>query len=198
MIFLLGKKLNMSQIFDEEGNVIPVTIISAVPSVVTQIKTLKEDGYAAIQIGFEKITKEKKIKKSMKNKEYKHLREFKSKNKYEISDLITLDEFKEGEKVIISGISKGKGFQGVVKRYGFHGQIATHGFRHTQRTPGSIGTTGMDKVVKGRKMPGRMGNKRLTIKGLKIIKIDRENNLLFIKGSIPGRNNTLLELKKYS
>ena len=185
----------MTQVFNEDGDVVPVTIIKATPSVVTQIKTIENDGYSAVQIGFEKITKAKKIKKSMAGKEFKHLREFKTEKKYKVADLVDLNQFEEGQKVMVSGISKGKGFQGVVKRHGFHGQIATHGFRHTQRTPGSIGTTGMDKVMKGRKMPGRMGNKRISIKGLKIIKIDAENNLLFIKGSVPGRRGTLLEVK---
>ncbi len=197
MNFILAKKINMSQIFDSEsGDVVPVTIIKVTPSTVTQIKTIEKDGYNSIQIGFEKITKQKKIKHLMKGKEYNFLKEFKSQKEYKVGDLVSFDQFEEGQKVIISGKSKGKGFQGVVKRHGFHGQTATHGYRHTQRTPGSIGTTGMDKVVKGRKMPGKMGNKRFTIKGLKIIKIDKENNLLFIKGSIPGSRNRLLEIKK--
>lgn len=195
MKFMLARKINMTQVFNEDGDVVPVTIIKATPSVVTQIKMIENDGYSAVQIGFEKITKAKKIKKSMAGKEFKHLREFKTEKEYKVADLVDLNQFEEGQKVMVSGISKGKGFQGVVKRHGFHGQIATHGFRHTQRTPGSIGTTGMDKVMKGRKMPGRMGNKRISIKGLKIIKIDAENNLLFIKGSVPGRKNTLLEVK---
>ena len=185
----------MTQVFDKDGKVVPVTIIKAGPSIVTQVKTIEKDGYNSVQIGFQKITKVKKIKKSMKGKEYKYLKEFEADKKLNIGDFVDLGEFVEGKKIIISAHSKGKGFQGVIKRHGFHGQTATHGFRHTQRTPGSIGTQGIDRVVKGRKMSGRMGNKRRTVKGLKIIKIDKENNLLFVKGSVPGRKNTLLELK---
>ncbi len=196
MKYLLAKKINMSQIFNKDGDVVPITILKSFPSVVTQIKTIEKDGYDSIQIGFEKIVKKKKIKYSMKGKEYKYLREFKTKKEYKLGDIVGFDQFKEKDKIFVSAISKGKGFQGVVKRHGFHGQSATHGYRHTQRTPGSIGTTGMDKVVKGRKMPGRMGNERVSVKGLRIVKIDKENNLLFVKGSIPGRNNTLVEVKK--
>jgi len=190
----LGNKLKMSQIFDEKGNVIPVTLIEAGPCFITQIKTKERDGYEAIQIGFKKI-KEKKVKKTQKTKPFKYLREFKDDiSKYKIGQKIDVSLFQEGEKIKISGISKGKGFAGGVKRWGFAGSPATHGTKDTQRAPGSIGMRWPQRVVKGRRMAGRMGSERVTIKNLQIVKIDPENNLIAIKGAIPGRRGTLLEI----
>lgn len=185
----------MSQIFDEKGNVVPVTLIEAGPCFVTQIKTKEKDGYEAIQIGFQKIEKEKKIKKTMKGKEFKYLREFKNNGEYKIGDKIDVSIFQEGEKVKISGISKGKGFQGVVKRWGFSGRNASHGVKHEHRTPGSTGSSYPQRVVKGRKLPGRTGFKRVTIRNLKIVKIDPENNLIAIKGAVPGPKRAVLEIR---
>ncbi len=199
MKFILGRKLGMSQVFDKEGKAIPVTIIEAGPCFITQIKNKEKDGYEAVQIGFEKL-KDKKVKKPQKDKPYRYLREFSiadSQFSKKIGDKITVDIFQEGDIVKVTGISKGKGFQGVVKRHGFSGGPASHGHRHVLRTPGSIGSAFPERVVKGRKMPGHTGAKQVTISGLKIIKIDPENNLLAVKGAVPGPNGGLVEIKTY-
>jgi len=195
MKFILGKKLEMSQFFNEKGKVIPVTLIESGPCYVTQVKNKEKDKYEAVQLGFEKILKKKKIKKTMKGKEYRYLREFKNGKEYKIGDEIDVSVFQEGDKIKISGISKGKGFQGAVKRWGFHGRNATHGVKHEQRTLGSVGSAYPERVIKGRKMPGRMGAERVTVKNLKIAKVDKENNLLAVEGAVPGRRGTLLEIR---
>ena len=185
----------MSQMFDEKGDVIPCTLIEAGPCEVLQVKTLDKDKYEAIQIGFEKRTKN--IKKTDKGKEYKHIKEYKADEgakDIKQGDIIDVSVFEQGNKVKISGISKGKGFQGGVKRHGFHGRKATHGVKHEQRTIGSVGSAYPQRVIKGRKMPGRMGYDRTTVKNLKIVKIDKENNLIAVKGAVPGRRGTLLEI----
>lgn len=185
----------MSQIFDEKGNVIPVTLIKAGPCYITQIKTKEKDKYESVQIGFEKL-KDKKIKKSRKSKPYRYLKEFKTQNsELKTGDKIDVSVFQEGDIVKISGISKGKGFAGGVKRWGFHGKPATHGTKHEERTIGSTGSAFPQRVIKGKKMPGRMGTERITVKNLKVAKIDVENNIIMIKGAIPGRRGTLLEIR---
>jgi len=207
MKFILGAKLRMSQIFDEKGNVVPITLVEAGPCYVTQIKIKearkdsgsqeKKDGYEAVQIGFGGL-KEKKIKKSQKNKPYKCLKEFRGNidiAKYKAGDKIDVSIFQEGEEVAISGISKGKGFQGAVKLWGFKGKMATHGTKHEGRTVGSVGSRYPQRVIKGKKMPGRMGSERITVKNLKVVKIDKENNLLAIRGAVPGRKGTILEIR---
>ncbi|OGZ18166.1 MAG: 50S ribosomal protein L3 [Candidatus Nealsonbacteria bacterium RBG_13_37_56] len=194
-MFILGKKIEMSQIFDEKGNVIPVTLVEAGPCFIVQIKTKEKDDYEAIQIGFEKL-KDKKITKNKKSKPYKYIKEFKSDNlNYKQGDKIDISVFKEGDKIKISSISKGKGFAGAVKRWGFHGRGASHGVKHEERTIGSTGCRFPQRVIKGKKMPGRDGSQRITIKNLKIVKIDPEKNLLAIKGAVPGRRGTLLEIR---
>ena len=194
MKFILGLKLGMSQIFDEKGNVVPVTLVEAGPCRVAQVKTKEKDGYGAIQVGFQKL-KPKKVKKPLKKKPFRYLREFRGEvSEYKIGDDVDVSVFQEGDTVKVSGISKGKGFQGAVKRWGFSGRDATHGVKHEHRTLGSVGTTGPQRVIKGKKMPGRMGTERVTVKNLKIVKIDKENNLLAIKGAVPGRKGTLLEI----
>ena len=195
MKFILGKKLEMSQIFDDKGNVIPVTLIEAGPCYITQIKTKERDKYEAIQIGFERL-KDKKVKKPQKDRPYRYLREFSIlDSQFSIKDKIDVSVFKEGDEVKISGVSKGKGFAGAVKKWGFHGQTATHGTKHEERTIGSIGSMFPQRVIKGKKMPGRMGTERITVKNLKIVKIDPESNLLAVKGAVPGRRGTLLEIR---
>jgi large subunit ribosomal protein L3 len=199
MKFILGRKLKMTQIFDEEGNVIPVTLIEAGPCVVTQIKKKEKDGYEAIQVGFEKIEKPNKIKKTQAKKPFKVLKEFRGKNlditQFKEGQVIDVSIFKEGEKVTISGKSKGKGFAGVVKRWGFAGRPKTHGTKHEVRAPGSIGSATPPRVVKGRKMAGRLGGERVTVKNLTIVKVDPKNNLLAVKGAVPGTKGSLLEIK---
>lgn len=199
MKFILGLKLGMSQIFDEKGNVVPITLIEAGPCQVTQIKTKEKDGYEAVQIGFQKIEKKKKIKKPMKKKPYLWLREFQSPpaggGEYKIGDKIDASVFQEGDMVKVSGISKGKGFAGVVKRWGFKGKLSkTHGTKHEARTPGSTGSSFPERVIKGKKMAGRMGFERVTVRNLEVAKVDKENNLLAVRGAVPGRKGTLLEI----
>ena len=196
MKFILGKKQGMSQIFDKQGNVVPVTVIEAGPCFVTQIKDEKKDKYQAVQIGYEKL-KDKKVTKSKKKKPYKYLREVRMSNdiKLKTGDKIDVSVFEEGDIVKVSGISKGKGFQGVVKRHGFSGGPASHGHRHVLRTPGSIGSSFPERVMKGKKMPGHAGAKHVTTTGLKIVKIDKENNLLAVKGAISGPNGGFVEIR---
>lgn len=200
MKFILGKKIEMSQIFDEKGNVVPVTLIKAGPCYITQIKTKEKDKYESVQIGFEKI-EDKRVKKSKKKKPYRYLKEFRTLGvhekgaKFKTGDKIDVLVFQEGDKVKISGISKGKGFAGGVKKWGFHGKSATHGTKHEERTIGSVGSAFPQRVIKGKKMPGRMGTERITVKNLKIAKVDIENNILAVKGAIPGRRGTLLEIR---
>jgi len=199
MKFILGTKIEMSQIFDKEGKVIPVTLIEAGPCSVTQVKTKVKDKYTAVQIGF--LPKKKRIKKTEKGKEFRFLREYRIQDtKYKIQDTkvgdkIDVSIFQEGDIVKVSGISKGKGFQGAVKRWGFSGRDATHGVKHEHRTLGSVGTSFPERVIKGRKMPGQTGRERVTVKNLKIVKIDKENNLIAVKGAVPGRRGTLLEIR---
>ena len=194
MKFILGKKLEMSQIFDEKGNVIPVTLIEAGPCFVTQIKTKEKDGYEAIQVGFEKL-KEKKVKKPQKTKPFKYLREFKGDiSQYKVGQEINVSIFQEGEKVKISGLTKGKGFAGAVKRWGFVNKAKAHGAKDGRKL-GSVGMRWPQRVIKGRKMAGRMGQERVTVRNLQIVKIDPENNILAVKGAVPGSRGTLLEIR---
>lgn len=194
MKFILGKKIEMSQIWKED-KVIPVTLIEAGPCFITQAMTKEKNGYSAVQIGFEKL-KEKKIKKTQNKKPYRYLREFRIESpEFKVGDTIDVSVFKQGDKVKVSGISKGKGFQGAVKRWGFAGSPATHGTKHGKRSVGSIGSTFPERVIKGKKMPGRMGNARITVQNLEIVKIDKEKNQLGLCGAVPGRRGTLLEIR---
>lgn len=183
--------------FDKDGKATPVTLIVAGPCYVLQKKNVEKDGYEALQVGFEKIEKKSKIGKSMKGKEYKFIREYRiqGEDSLNIGDEINTSSFQEGQIVKVSGVSKGKGFQGGVKRHGFHGRNATHGVKHEERQIGSTGCRFPQHVSKGKKMPGRMGFERVTVKNLKIMKVDKENNLLVIKGAVPGTKRTLLEIK---
>lgn len=202
MKFLLGKKIEMTQIFDEQGNVVPVTLILAGPCFVTQIKLQDKDGYEAIQIGFEKIEKANKIKETMKTKPYRFLREFENGDneampigrQAKIGDEINVSAFEQGDMIKVSGISKGKGYAGAVKRWGFVDKAKAHGAKD-MRQLGSIGSRYPQRVIKGKKMPGRMGFRRTSVKNLKIIKIDKENNILAVKGAVPGRRGTLVEIR---
>lgn len=191
----------MSQVFDKNGKVTPVTLVEAGPCLVIQIKTKEKDGYQAVQIGFGQ--KKKNIKKPQKGHlkkakaaNIRYLREFRTdQTTYKLGDKIDIDIFEEGDKVKVTGISKGKGFQGVVKRHGFSGFPASHGTKHGLRAPGSIGSAFPERVLKGRKMAGRMGAETVTTKGLEIVQIDKENNILAVKGAIAGKPGTLLEIQ---
>jgi len=190
MRFILGKKIEMTQVFNEDKKVVPVTLIEAGPCFVTQVNE------NSVQVGYEKL-KDKQVKKPQKDRPYRYLKEQRTENseQFKTGMKITLKGFTEGEKVVISGITKGKGFQGGVKRHGFHGRNATHGTKHEERTIGSIGSGFPQRVIKGRKMPGRMGSDRVSMKGLKIVKIDLKNNILAIKGAVPGHRGTMLEIR---
>ncbi|MBU2037218.1 50S ribosomal protein L3 [Patescibacteria group bacterium] len=206
MKFILGKKLQMTQIFDKDGQAVPVTLIQAGPCFVTQKKTVDKEGYSALQIGFGEAKAKrmslaekghlKKIKsENAKIKTVKYLREYRVENsELEPGSEIKADIFQEGDIVKISGVSKGKGFAGVVKRHHFAGGPATHGQKHSLRAPGSIGATFPERVPKGRRMGGRMGGQRATVEGLKIVKIDVENNMIAVTGAVPGVPGGLLEI----
>lgn len=188
----------MSQVFSDDRKVIPVTLIETESCVVTQIKTEEKDGYQATQVGF---GEKKKINKPLAGHlkglgNFRHLREIRESEdlKCKVGDKIDISVFEEGDKIKVIGTSKGKGFQGVMKRHGFHGSPASHGHKHDHRAPGSIGSAFPEHVFKGKKMAGRMGSDRVTVKGLKVIKIDKENNLLIIKGAVPGRIGSVVEI----
>ncbi len=199
MKFLLGTKEKMTQIFTEEGAVVPVTVIKTSSNVITQVKTSDKDGYQAVQVGFGERNSNN-INKAQKGhvKElgnFAVLKEFKVTGEFQKGDKVEINTFQEGDKVEVSAISKGKGFQGVVKRHGFKGGRRSHGQKHSKREPGSIGVGGIQRVQKGTRMAGRMGSDRVTVRNLRITKIDAENNLLFVKGAVPGRRGTLVEIK---
>lgn len=197
MKFILGKKQNMVQFFEEDGTVVPATVIDAGPIVVTQVKTPESDGYTAVQVAFLDQKKERATKAHLghvKEGAYKHLREFRDIEEIAVGDRITVSSFAKGDTVIVTGVSKGKGFQGVVKRHGFAGGPRTHGQKHSEREPGSIGGGLRNRVPKGMRMAGRMGGDRITVRNLKVVGVDVENNQLLIKGAIPGRRGTLVEV----
>ncbi|HLP86872.1 MAG TPA: 50S ribosomal protein L3 [Candidatus Paceibacterota bacterium] len=208
MKFILGKKQQMMQCFLEDGTAVPATVISAGPLIVTQVKNPDVDGYTAVQVAYEEQKASRATKAHLghiassnvsageteEGKAYKHLREFRDIEEIKEGDKITVSAFKKGDIVIVSGISKSKGFQGVVKRHGFHGGPRSHGQKHSEREPGSIGGGLRNKVPKGMRMGGRMGGDRITVKNLEVIGVDEENNQLLIKGAIPGRRGTLVEI----
>jgi large subunit ribosomal protein L3 len=203
---LIGKKIGMTSIFASNGDVIPVTIVQAGPCVVTGIRTTEKNGYEALQLGYGSI-KDKHLNKPLKGyfekneiEPKKILKEFRGfdVNGFKIGDVIDCSIFNEGELIKVRAKSKGKGFQGVVKRHGFGGiGMTTHGQSDRVRAPGSIGGSSFpSRVFKGQRMAGRMGFVNVTIRNLKIVRIEKEKNLIFIKGAIPGANNTIVELVK--
>ena len=205
-IGILGKKLKMTQIFNENGEVIPVTLVEYKEGYVVDLKTEEKDGYVALKVGFEEVGEKKLTKPEigyLKKKNLpplKILKEFRFNSfeeikDYKIGDKITIDIFKEGDYVDVTGKSIGKGFQGVVKRHGFHGGPATHGSM-SHRAPGSIGPTAPQRVLKGRRMAGHMGNEKITIQNLQIVKIMKDENIIMIKGAIPGPSNGYILIKK--
>ncbi|CUV03090.1 MAG: 50S ribosomal protein L3 [SAR202 cluster bacterium] len=197
----LGKKIGMTQIFREDGRVVPVTVIQAGPCVVTQVKTKETDGYEAVQLGFGDVKRRNKPESGhLKNSRLsQYLREVGTDDtsEFEVGQAIGVDIFEAGEKVDVIGTSKGRGFAGVMKRWNFGGGPRTHGQSDRARAPGSIGGgTTPGKVYKGLKMGGHMGNRRITVKGLEIIEIDTERNLLLVKGGIPGATNSLVQIRR--
>lgn len=206
-IGLIGKKVGMTQLFDENGKVVPVTVIEAGPCPVVQRKTAASDGYEAIQIGFWPQLKAKRVTRPMRGHfenakvaPQKHLREFRlgpaAPSGYTVGQVLTVALFEVGEKVRVTGTSKGKGFQGGVKRWGFRGGPATHGSMF-HRAPGSIGASSFpSRVFKGHHMPGRMGGVLTTVKGLKVVKIILEQNLLLVRGAVQGPAGGLLTILK--
>ncbi len=194
MKFILGKKIEMSQVFKEDGTVVPVTLIQTGECGVVQVKTKAKDGYEAIKIGFESLP-ERKIKKT--GTPFRYLKEFEGDvNAYKAGDKILANVFTPGDIIKVSGVSKGKGFQGGVKRWGFSGKLsATHGNKHEHRTLGSTGCSIPARVIKGRKMPGRTGSDRISVKNLEVVKVDMKNNIIALKGAVPGRRGTLLEIR---
>ncbi|MEK7070168.1 MAG: 50S ribosomal protein L3 [Patescibacteria group bacterium] len=198
MKFILGKKQNMTQVFNENGKVIPATIVNAGPISAVQMKTKDKDGYEAVVFGFGQ-KKEKNVNKAQRNfGNFSHLKEYRPKEGdvgAELGKILDVSIFNEGDVVEVSGTSKGKGFQGVVKRHGFKGGQRTHGQRHSEREPGTIGGGLRTRVPKGMRMAGRMGGDRVTVRNLKIIKIDKDKNQILISGAIPGRRGTLLEIR---
>ena len=191
---IIGKKIGMSQIFDENGNVIPVTIIEAGPCVVAQKKTVETDGYSSVQLGFEDVT-EKKLNKAAKGHFKKagvslkrHLKEFKLDNaaNMNVGDVITADTFVAGDRVDVTGTSKGHGYSGVIKRWNHHKLRMTHGVGPVHRQPGSMGSIDPARIFKNHKMPGQYGNEQVTVQNLDVVRVDAEKNLIAVKGAIPG------------
>lgn len=194
MRFLLGTKLNMTQVWSDAGKVVPVTIVATSPIKVVQVKTKDKDGYEGVKVGFGSRN-EKNVNQAQKNLgNFKFLKEFREVSDLKVGDEIKADIFKAGDLVTVSAISKGKGFQGVVKRHGFHGGPRSHGQKHSEREPGSIGGGLRNKVPKGMRMAGRMGSDRITIKNLKVVEVNPVENLIAISGAIPGRRGTLVEI----
>jgi large subunit ribosomal protein L3 len=201
---LIGRKVGMMRWFDERGNAFAATVVQAEPNVVVQVRTPEWDGYTALQLGYGRV-KDKNVTQPMKGhfaragvEPKRYLREFRVEDvsDYDVGQEITVEIFQEGEKVDVSGISKGKGFQGVMKRHGFSGGPASHG-SDSHRRPGSIGSmAATGKVFKGKKMAGHMGAERVTVQGLSVLKTDPAKNLIVLRGAIPGPRGALVELRK--
>ena len=200
---ILGKKLGMTQIFTEEGIVVPVTVVEAGPNVVTQVKTVEKDGYNAIQVGFEDA-KEKSLNKPQKghlaaaNVLKKHLKEFRvdAVEEFTVGQEIKADLFAAGEKIDVTGTSKGKGFQGPIKRHGQSRGPESHGSRYHRR-PGSMGACSFPgRVFKNKKLAGHMGSVKVTVQNLEVVRIDAEKNLILVKGAIPGAKGSVVTIKE--
>lgn len=199
---ILGKKIGMTRLFDDTGNSVAATLIEAGPCVVVQVKTQEKDGYSAIQLGYVERNEKKVTKPLMGHfkraniNPHKFLKEFRDLDgDFKEGDKILVDIFSPGEHVKVSGLSKGRGFAGVIKRYGFHGGPKTHGQSDRHRTPGSIGQSATPKrVFKGIKMAGRMGHERKSIRNLEVLKVLPDRNLLLVKGAVPGARNSIVEI----
>ena len=200
---ILGRKLGMTQVWDEDDNVVPVTVIQAGPCTISQVKTKATDGYEAVQIGFGEIKPQRVNKplaghfKAQGVEPMRYLREVRVEDasEYKTGDQVTVEIFADSKAVDVTGTSKGKGFQGTIKRWNFHRGPMTHGSRN-QRRPGSIGQCAYpDRVRKGLHMAGHMGNERVTVKNLKLVRVDAEQNLLLVKGAVPGGKNALVQVR---
>ena len=214
---LLGVKVGMTQIIDDDGVVSPATVIQAGPCYITQVKLSEQDGYNAVQLGFGEV-KENRLSRPERGHlgllkanarhprrkgsagipAVRHLREIRTRSaaEYEVGQILTVAQFESGDRVDVVGRSKGRGFAGVVKRHGFSGGPKTHGQSDRQRAPGSIGaTSGMSRVIKGLRMAGRMGNERVTSQNLEVVRIDPERNLIAVKGSVPGAKGGLVMIR---
>ena len=199
---IIGRKVGMTQIFDEKANVIPVTVIEAGPCTVVQVKTVESDGYDSVQLGFGEV-KERKMNKPQKGHfakanltPKKHLREFRLENieNVKVGDELKADVFAVGDKVDVQGTTKGKGFQGVIKRHGQHRGPMGHGSMYHRR-PGSMGPTSTPgRVFKGKKLPGHMGVEKVTIQNLEVVKVDLDKNVILVKGSVPGNKGSILKI----
>lgn len=201
----------MDQVWNDNGKVIPVTVIQAGPVTVTQVRTVEKDTYSAVQVGFDnsvkRVTKPmqghlKKIARpegAQGDLKFRYLREFPlatEKETYNVGDIIDVSKFQTGDKLRITGTEKGRGFQGVVKRHGFHGGPKTHGQKNRLRAPGSLGATAPQRVQPNKKMAGRMGNERVTLRNIPVVKVDAEKNLLFVKGPVPGNSRGIILIQK--
>lgn len=215
---ILATKVGMTQIFNEDGTLTPVTVLQAGPCVVTQIKTIENDGYSAVQVGFvdkkdKTVNKDKSGRKEIVHRhgltkaEQGHfakagvsgkrfVREFKLEGEYELAQEIKVDIFEAGDKVDATAISKGKGFQGAIKRHNQHRGPMTHGSKFHRHAGSNGAASDPSKVFKGKKMPGQMGNKKITIQNLEVVRVDAENNLLLVKGSVPGPKKSLVTIKE--
>ena len=199
---ILAKKVGMTQIFNEAGELVPVTVLQAGPCVVTQVKTIANDGYEAVQVGFEDI-REKLVNKPVKGMfdkagvSYKrYVREFKLEGEYSVKDEIKVDVFEAGDKIDATAIAKGKGFQGAIKRHGQSRGPMAHGSKY-HRHAGSNGSCSTpSRVFKGKKMPGHMGGKKVTTQNLEVVRVDAEKNLLLVKGAVPGPKKSLVTIKE--
>ncbi len=202
MTAILGKKLGMTQVFDEKGDMIPVTVVEAGPCCVIQVKTRENDGYESLKVGYQEENKLKRVNKAMKGmfdkagtKPYRVIKEIPA-AEAQVGDMITVDIFQKGDKVQVAGISKGKGFQGVIKRHGFKGGPASHGSKFG-RAPGSIGQSASpSKVWKNMKLPGQMGSERVSVKNMTVIDVKADQNIMLIKGAVPGHKGSYLEIEK--
>lgn len=205
MAGLIGRKLGMTQIFDATGRAVPVTVLEAGPCPILRVKTAESDGYSAVQLGFGRTRPQRSLqpeqghaRKAGLDYSPMVLREFRTPRPeaYEVGQALTVSQFEMGEKVKLTGTTKGRGFQGVVKRHGFTGRPASHGHPRS-RTPGSIGPgTDPSRVFKGRKMAGQMGNARKTVRNLRVEGLDEKRNLIFVRGSVPGARNSLVLIRK--
>ncbi len=199
MKFTLATKQHMTEFFSEDGKVHPATVLKATPMTVTALKTIERDGYEAIQIG-SGVQKKERVSKAVqghfKDATFKVMKEFRTAGgDLALGATIACDIFQKGDEVTVSSISKGKGFQGVMKRHGMHGGWHQHGQKHSMREIGSIGATGPQRVFKGKKMAGRMGSDRVTLKHVQILDVDVENGYILVKGAVAGRRGTVVEIK---